>query len=109
MSNLIVITPEMYKVAEFPVDVKFRKPGNVVEYVRVEFEIFRDGEYYKAVPLQDSQTKILTTLPCELLFEVKEGKIYNHTEGKEEVVEDVVCKLAELNLVEPLKKVPENE
>jgi len=97
MSHLIVITAEMYKVAEFTVNVKHRQPENVVEYIPVEFEIFRDGEYYKAIPLQDTQTRILTTLPCELVFEIKDGKIINYTQGKEEVVEDIVNKLVEMN------------
>lgn len=99
MSNLIVITAEMYKVAEFTIHVKFRKPGNIVAHIPVEFEIFRDGEYYKAVPLQDSQIRMLTTLPRELIFEVKDGRVYNATRGKEEVVEDIVNRLLKMNAV----------
>ena len=99
MSNLVVIACEMYKVAEFSINVKYRRPGNVVEYLPVKFEIFRDGEYYKAIPLQDFQTRILTNLPKALKFEIKEGKIYNYTTDKEEVVEDIVNKLLERNCI----------
>ena len=94
MSNLVVIAREMYKVAQFSIDVKYRRPGNVVEYLPVKFEIFRDGEYYKAIPLQDFQTRILTNLPKALKFEIKEGKILNYSADKE-VVEDIVNKLRE--------------
>ncbi len=101
MSNLIVITSEMYKIAYFSINVKYCRPGNVVEYIPVEFEIFRDGIFYKAIPLQ---TTILTNLPKELLFQVKKGKVSDFHPGEEEVVEDIVNKLAELNLVERLKE-----
>ena len=99
MSNLVVIASEMYKVAEFSIDVKYCRPGNVVEYLPVEFEIFRDGEYYKAIPLQDFQTRILTNLPKALKFEIKEGKIYNYSIDKEEVVDDIVNKLLERKIL----------
>ena len=98
MSNLVVIAREMYKVAQFSIDVKYRRPGNVVEYLPVKFEIFRDGEYYKAIPLQDFQTRILTNLPKALKFEIKEGKILNYSADKE-VVEDIVNKLLERKCV----------
>ncbi|HLL42617.1 MAG TPA: hypothetical protein VK369_05725 [Segetibacter sp.] len=98
MSNLVVIAREMYKVAQFSIDVKYRRPGNVVEYLPVKFEIFRDGEYYKAIPSQDFQTRILTNLPKALKFEIKEGKILNYSADKE-VVEDIVNKLLERKCV----------
>ena len=99
MSNLVVIAREMHKVAEFSIDVKYRRPGNVVYYLPVKFEIFRDGEYYKAIPLQDFQTRILTNLPKALKFEIKEGKIYNYSTDKEEVVDDIVNKLLERKIL----------
>ena len=104
MSHLIVLTAEMHKIAYLNINVKYRRPGNVIGYIPVEFEIFRDGEFYKAVPLQSFQTRILTTLPNKLVFKVSDGKVYNFTAGKEEVVEDIVSKLAKMNVVEKLQK-----
>ena len=104
MSHLIVLTAEMHKIAYLNINVKYRRPGNVIGYIPVEFEIFRDREFYKAVPLQSFQTRILTTLPNKLVFKVSDGKVYNFTAGKEEVVEDIVSKLAKMNVVEKLQK-----
>ena len=107
MSNLIVITAEMHKVAEFSINVKYRRPGNVVEYVPVEFEIFRDKEYFKAIPVETEESKRLTDLPKQVLFQIKNGIAGSFTKnGKEEVVEDIVNKLVELNLVEISKQKP---
>jgi len=100
MSHLIVIAAEMHKIAYLNINVKYRQPGNLVEYIPVEFEVFRDGEIYRAIPLQSIETRILTTLPDELTFEITEDKILNHIPGKEEVVEDIVSKLVEMNVVE---------
>jgi len=100
MSHLIVIAAEMHKIAYLNINVKYRQPGNLVEYIPVEFEVFRDGEIYRAIPLQSIQTRILRALPDELTFEITEDKILNYIPGKEEVVEDIVSQLVEMNVVE---------
>ena len=100
MAHLIVITPEMHKIAQIPVEVKYRRPGNVIEYTSVEFEVFRDREFYKAVPLDDSKVRRITDLPNELLFQIKNGKVILSKPGKEEVIEDIVSELVAINIVE---------
>lgn len=107
MSKLIIITADMHKIAEFCINIQYRQPGNVVEHVPVEFEVFMDGENYRAVPLQNFETSVLTNLPNELIFEIKDGKICNCKKGTEEIVEDIVSKLAEMDLVKITKKSPE--
>ena len=104
MSHLIVLTAEMHKIAYLNINVKYRRPGNVIGYIPVEFEIFRDGEFYKAIPLQSIQTRILTTLPDELVFKISDRRIFNYVPGTEEVIEDIVNELVEVNLVERPQK-----
>lgn len=94
----------MHKIAEFSINIKHRRPGNVVQYIPVEFEVFLDGEYYKAIPLQSAQSSLLTNLPNELLFRVEDGKIYNCTRRTEEIVEDIVNQLAERGVIEMPEK-----
>jgi len=100
MSTLIVIAAEMHKIANFHVNVKHRHSGNIVEYIPVEFEIFEDGKYLKAIPQQCLQTKALLQLPNELLFAVKEGKICHRESCKDEITADIVDKLVKMNIVE---------
>ncbi len=100
MSKLIVIAAEMHKIAENTINVKYRRPGNVIGYIPVTFEIFFDREYYKAVPLQSYQTRLLTNTPNALTFQVEHGKIYNSTRGTQEVVEEIVKQLAQMNILE---------
>lgn len=104
MSKLIIITAGMHKIAEFCINVKYRRPGNVVEYLPVEFEVFIDHGYYKAMPLQNSETSLLTNLPTELLFEIRGGKICNCKKGTEEIVEEIVSKLVKMDLVKMAEK-----
>jgi hypothetical protein len=105
MPRLVIITPEMHKIAEFTIKVKYRCPGNVIEYTPVEFEVFKDGEWYKAVPLCDVKTRLLTDLPRETFFQIKNGKITECNNVSREVIEDIVCKMIALDVVDkPLQK-----
>jgi hypothetical protein len=104
MSQLIVITAEMHKIAEFFINVKYRRPGNVITYIPIEFEVFINGEYYKAVPLQTTETRMLTSLPCSITFQIKNGKVYNDNRGTEDIVKEIVGKLVEMNIVELSQK-----
>lgn len=100
MSKLIIITADMHKVAEFSINVKYRQPGNVVEYFPVEFEVFRDGDYYKAVPLPSVENTRLTEFRKEYPFQIKNGKACNCYTGTEEIVDDIVKKMAQMNIIE---------
>ena len=103
MSNFIIIAAEMHKISEFPIDVKYRQPGNVVEYLPVEFEIFQDGNYFKAIPLPGFETWTLTDLRNEYTFQIKNGKTYNCKKGTEEIIDDIVNKMVQMNVVEVLQ------
>jgi hypothetical protein len=105
MSQMIVIASPMHKIANIPVNVKYRRPGNVIAYLPVEFEIFKEGEYFRAIPLQDLQNRILTNLPKELLFKVKDGIIYNNPAGTDAVVQDILRQLVSMNEVETPQEV----
>jgi hypothetical protein len=104
MSKLIVAGPKMHKIAEFPVKVKYRQLENVPEYIPVEFEIFVDGEYYKALPLESFEKRMLANLPNELKFQTKNGQIENCKKESQEVIEEIVRKLFEMNVVETPSK-----
>jgi hypothetical protein len=108
MPRLVIITPEMHKIAEFTIKVKYRCPGNVIEYIPVEFEVFKDGEWYKVVPLLDAKTRLLTDLPAELFFQLKNGKITRCSNKQKEVIEDIVCKMNAFDVVDkPLQRIVE--
>src|SRR4051812_22868281 len=81
MSNFIIIAADMHKIAAFSINVKYRQPGNVVEYLPVEFEIYQDGNYFEAIPLPCSKTRTLTNLRNEYTFQLKNGKTYDWEKG----------------------------
>jgi len=100
MSNFIIIAADMHKIAEFSIDVKYRHPGKGVECLPVEFEIFQDGNYFKAIPLPSFETWTLTNLQNEYTFQIKNCKTYNCKKGAEEIVDDIVTKMVQMNVVE---------
>ncbi|WP_018613845.1 hypothetical protein [Segetibacter koreensis] len=109
MTNLVVITAAMHKVADLFINVKYRCPGNVIKYVPVKFEVFREGEYFKALPVETAESNRLTNLPKQLLFQIDSGKVYTFDKAdKEDVVEDIANNLYKMNIVEcPQKQVTE--
>lgn len=100
MSHIEIEACEMHKIGQFFINVKHHPPGNVVEYLPVEFKIFQDGEYYKAIPFRDFDKKIIMDLPSELSFQIKNWKKFNYQHSHEEIIEDIVDKLIYMNLVE---------
>lgn len=100
MSKLIIVACGMHKIAEFPINVKYRRPGNVVAYLPVEFEVFIDGEYYKAIPLQSTEIRMLANVPKELVFQIKNGNICNYKPETEEIVQAIAAQLAKMNVDE---------
>ena len=104
MSNLIVIAPEMHKIAELAVNVQYRYPGNVVSQIPVEFEIFVVNNYFKAVPLHTHESKQLTDLPDELFFQVKDGVLHIYNAGTTKIIETIVQKLVNCGAFESPQK-----
>jgi hypothetical protein len=97
--SLTVITPDCHKIAECEVKVKYRRPGNVVEYLPVKFEVFREGECYKAVPLQDTSIRILTNLPRQIFFHLKNGKVVQCSRGQQEIMEELVTQMVSREMI----------
>jgi hypothetical protein len=100
MSHLVIITADLHKIADLSINVKYRQPGNVVEYLPVEFEVFKDGNFYKAVPLPGVETRTLTNLLNEYVFQINNGKACNCKQGSEEIIDEIVRKMAQTNIVE---------
>jgi hypothetical protein len=103
MSRLIIISAEMHKIANVIVDVKYRHPGNVVAYVSVAFEIYRDGIDFFAVPVSSEENMRLLNLPKKFSFRFKNEILGISLPGLEEVVEDIVGQLNPVGLI----KVPD--
>lgn len=61
-------------IATEQIDVPVRAPGNKVETHTIPFEIFKDGELYKTVPLCDEEFKRIANLKEELTFKFRPDK-----------------------------------
>ncbi len=105
MSNLIVTTARMHKIANVFVDVKYRHPGNVVAYISVEFEIFSNGKRFEAMPFVSEENKRLVNIPTQFSFQFKNERICVCEPGLEEVVEEIVNELANQDII----KMPEKK
>ena len=89
----------MHKIANIDVDVKYRRPGNVVAYFSIIFEVYKNGNKFYAIPLANEENKRLTNLPAELSFRIQNGTIYDVAHGSEEVVESLVERLKGLEWI----------
>ena len=83
----------MHKIANVDVNVKYRRPGNVVAYVPVIFEVYQKGNKFDAIPFVSEETKILTNLPTEITFRMQNETIYEVSQRYKEVVESLVERL----------------
>jgi hypothetical protein len=81
-----------------------------VEYLPVEFEVFKNGGYYKAIPLPSSEADILANLPCEVIFQIKNGKPCDCRKGTEEIVDNIIRKMGTMNIEEmPRERLTETQ
>jgi hypothetical protein len=99
MSNLIIISAAMHKIANVEVDVKYRYPGNVIEYISMTFEVYKNRCKFFAIPLANEENRRLANLPNEFSFRLEGEVIYISARGLEEVVEQIVDKLQSLGLI----------
>ena len=90
MSDLIIITCPMHKVAA------------VVVNVPVEFEVFEERKCFKAIPYITPEVKRLIQLPKVLSFTIKDSRIYSL--HKKEVIEEIVNELIKLKVMDIQKK-----
>jgi hypothetical protein len=105
MSNLMDYNTAREQLPSVFIDVKYQRPGNVVEYERIEFDLLNSKTLFKAIPLLSMHARLLTGLPGELMFEVKDGKVNNYTRGKEDVVKNLVNELVKLDIIEMPNKI----
>jgi hypothetical protein len=97
-----VILPSYNKLENVAVAVSFRKPGNVVSYFNLDFEIFQKGNSYKAVPVFDQVNKRLVTLPDVLLFSINDGVLISELKHKDLIV-DIAKELTKRKIIENTK------
>jgi hypothetical protein len=105
MQNLATnnfILPSYYKLENVAVAVSFRKPGNVVSHFNVDFEIFNEGDSYKAVPVFDQVTKRLVNLPDVLLFSINDGVLISESKHKDLIV-DIAKEMTKRKIIENTK------
>ena len=104
MSSLIIISAGMHKIANVDVDVKHFRPGNVISYIPIKFEIFREGINFVAVSIASEENLRLTNLPKEFSFRFKNEIMGISLPNLVEIVEEIVDKLQPLGLIKvPLK------
>ncbi|MEO6914931.1 MAG: hypothetical protein ABI151_04095 [Chitinophagaceae bacterium] len=104
MSNLIIVTASMHKIANVSIEVKYRHPGNVVAYIAVEFELYEVKGKYFAVPLVSIETRRILNLPAQFSFHVQNNVILVSGNGLKGVVKELVKKLSQLALIDDVQK-----
>jgi hypothetical protein len=100
VSDTLTITPGVHKVATIVIEVKHIGPGNVTQYLPVEFEVFGEIGHYKAVPVLCLESRRLTGLLGPIEFEMENGKIHCCQPVEEEVVSALVDKMIKLGIDE---------
>ena len=93
----------MQKIASFDINTKYRQPGNVVAYIFIGYEIYKDGSKFFAVPLTNDKNKLLANLPSQFSFRMVNEAIHISAPGLEEVVEEIVDKLNNLGFIAVLQ------
>ena len=63
-----------YEIGSVTVPVPFRKPGNVVEHLSVQFDVFQKGPELEAYPVISEADKRLTNLPASIGIQWKEER-----------------------------------
>ncbi len=99
MPHFIIIPPATHKLATINIDVEYARPGNNISHVPVNFEIFKRGNRFIALPIQTRKMRLLTNLSGPIEFDVQEEKIGCKPVYRE-IVEEIVLKLAAANVIE---------
>jgi hypothetical protein len=88
-------------VLQVSIDLLFRAPGNIIHRRLINFEISREKEFYRAVPLCTEQDKILFALPEEICFKYLKGKLVQAGATQEkylDVIADISSAMTEKDL-----------
>ena len=77
------------RISHLTIMVPYRKPGNVIEHLPVDFSVHQYGAKFKAFPLCDDVVIRFTNLPAVIEFEWQEDvpvlPKYDFTEGIKEI------------------------
>ena len=92
-STNIDIISNFHKIAIVNIPVPFRKPGNVVEHLSIDFEVYENGHNFKAVPLCNEASKLLTALPEYFYFRIVNGRTIVLERKYKEIAENIVAGL----------------
>lgn len=91
------VTNPLANVTKITLPVAYRKPGNVLEYTEVEFEIHQTSNYFRVVPLCDEGKMRLIGLPSGFSFEVMKGMVVMQKPDMTTVALDLIKKLSDTN------------
>lgn len=86
----------MEKIASYTIEVPYRSTGNIISNKNIDFDIYKDGMQYKAMPLCSLDERRIANLPPELIFEIKQGKpesIRGIKEGNLELIKKIAGQL----------------
>ena len=97
-------TPKAIKLASLSVEVPYKGAGNVIRQHLVPFDVYREEEVYKAVPLLPEDERRKANLPPELVFFYENGKPRSprKIDGNFHVIEDIVAKLKQTSVLDAL-------
>lgn len=84
----------LIQVAVVSVAVPYRKPGNVIEHLPVQFEVFYNGSKLSAVPFCNENVRRLTALPEVLRFEVERSGLVCKRLHLATVAQDIMATVA---------------
>ncbi|MDQ3844426.1 MAG: hypothetical protein M3342_10490 [Bacteroidota bacterium] len=90
------------KIASVTINVPFRSAGNIIKNRTMEFEVWKENAYYKAIPLCSYQDRVLANLPPELVFEYRDGNASSTRgikDGNIQVIRDIALQLKATNVV----------
>jgi hypothetical protein len=71
------------------VEVPYRKPGNVIEHLPIEFEIFQMNNHLTAVPRCSEEIMRLINIGKTIRFKIVKGDIVVEKPRLKQVAEDI--------------------
>jgi hypothetical protein len=81
--------------------IPYKSAGNIIRQKEVSFDIYKEGDAYKAVPLLNMDERRLANLPHELVFTHSGGKAISERgikDGNFHIIEEIAKQLQSQNL-----------
>jgi len=76
------------------VDVPLRKPGNVIDNIPIEFEVFHRNNLYTAVPRCSEEMMTLLNIAEIISFRIVNGAVVTQKPKFKQLAEDILNVLA---------------